>query len=1307
MTELTRHTRRLPEERPPIDEQFWPVNMLLLVLGASTTCLLAVYAEFNPTQLLAEGWMWLVGIWFAVVAVIWIAWRLGDAAARRLQLSAVLALLLVELALVHVGPQVVFIKPPPNQNVSRTTAPDDADEAQPALPPVINAPEAPPKQFEFEKNVAVEAPPEAALAPVPTPQPEPLSAPPRPPAADTLAMAPQPQIQPLPNERPRKEETVPRQADNESQLSRQLAAARAVSDAPAAPQVTRNPAADAPALAAEATTTTFARPADGPERRLASRAAASAKLLEPAGPADVGSASPLGRRPEIAAPALIAPDAVAMKSDPNDRRQLTQPTTNSAPIAVDVAPSNGGQIAALPEPIRSSERRQSAGPLAAPRSIATQIADVRPMPQTLPLRDPGPAPDRAGGLQYLARVEQPAAVRATGPVPLAQSTLLKFEPIAAAGQPGTPAPAEAIASPTATVRTGPAGTATGRFAPAHAPAALTNANSSDEIATGPSRIANNTSIGRAVAGGPEKLSGSGPVDDSTLPPNVGAERLPVVGRAPQGLGPASVAVDSPSGGAASGAPAASSGTAGGAVGPEAANTVANATRGSGGSGTVGTGLGKPNFTGNGLSGEAAAGSGVNPTRVAGGGVRPGSGLSATDALAAGSPASSYGDGTSNDVVHGARGPFAASSRADGLVLPSDPASMGTSSLVGPTAGEPGGSRIGGGGSGVGAGGIAGRIGTGAAAAGFARPTVPGGHGTGLAGDDAATGAGGNGAGSGIGTGTGRSGIGRAGSAGSGDQLASAGGDDRPHREFGVARASGLGVDSIATTPGGTGNGSGGGNGDPNGTGSPAGNGTNGNGTAGGNGTGIGQPGPVESSGGIIGGIGRGGGIGTSTVMVPGQSGVGGLGEAVERRAGNISRQAQPLGEVVALSTDERYIRREVGGPRATASATVLDARGSFIKRVEGSGTNRGRAAQSQQLDLRIARALEYLERQQRADGSWSLHPGERDKSRPQDNGEIHSDTAATGLSLLAFLGARHHHLEAAGPHNATIQNGIDYLIQHQKPNGELFVESDANSNYGARTYSHAIATLALCEAYGMTGDPRVRKPAQKAIDWALANQHKTLGGWRYLPQNTCDTSVTGWMFAALDAGSRAQLDVPRKAFTGVDNWLELATAANSHNALYVYNPQAVDDEKPVNGVRNVRTHQRLASPVNTAVGLYVRLTRGWNPQDPRILAGADYLLEHLPAHTPEARNTYYWYYATQVLYHVQGSRWERWQRRLSDELTNTQVLEGPMAGSWDPLGDVADKWGSTAGRTYVTAMNLLSLEAGSRIADSPTPLSAP
>ncbi len=88
-------------------------------------------------------------------------------------------------------------------------------------------------------------------------------------------------------------------------------------------------------------------------------------------------------------------------------------------------------------------------------------------------------------------------------------------------------------------------------------------------------------------------------------------------------------------------------------------------------------------------------------------------------------------------------------------------------------------------------------------------------------------------------------------------------------------------------------------------------------------------------------------------------------------------------------------------------------------------------------------------------------------------------------------------------------------------------------------------------------------------------------------------------------------------------------------------------------------------------------------------------LEHPPSFAGQdnpRRDTYYWYNATQVMFHMQGEHWEKWQGRLYPLLATTQVQEGDFAGSWAPIDPVPDRWGPSAGRLYLTAFNLLSLE---------------
>ena len=56
-------------------------------------------------------------------------------------------------------------------------------------------------------------------------------------------------------------------------------------------------------------------------------------------------------------------------------------------------------------------------------------------------------------------------------------------------------------------------------------------------------------------------------------------------------------------------------------------------------------------------------------------------------------------------------------------------------------------------------------------------------------------------------------------------------------------------------------------------------------------------------------------------------------------------------------------------------------------------------------------------------------------------------------------------------------------------------------------YSHGLATIALCEAYGMTGDQNVGMAAQRAVNYIIAAQNKATGGWRYNPG---ETAIPRW-----------------------------------------------------------------------------------------------------------------------------------------------------------------------------------------------------
>ncbi len=325
----------------------------------------------------------------------------------------------------------------------------------------------------------------------------------------------------------------------------------------------------------------------------------------------------------------------------------------------------------------------------------------------------------------------------------------------------------------------------------------------------------------------------------------------------------------------------------------------------------------------------------------------------------------------------------------------------------------------------------------------------------------------------------------------------------------------------------------------------------------------------------------------------------------------------------------------------------------------------------------IERGLEFLAKHQREDGSWRLEDF-------GDEPRLRSDTAATALALLSFQGAGYSHEQFR--YQKTCKRAIDWLIDNQKADGDLYRPMDEASDLNAWIYSHAIASLALCEAYGMTQDESIRKGAQRSIDFLAAGQDPSAGGWRYSPRIGSDTSVTGWAMMALKSAELAGLKVPPKVFVGISKWLSGSEASAQERYLYRYNWLANTPEA---------IHGRIPTPVMTSVGLLMRFYLGWRRTTPDMQRGTDWLLDRPPSlGTPQApqRDTYYWYYASQVMFHMGGERWQKWYRTLDPILIDTQETEGKYAGSWNPSGEIPDAWGPYAGRLYVTTMNLLSLE---------------
>ncbi len=339
-----------------------------------------------------------------------------------------------------------------------------------------------------------------------------------------------------------------------------------------------------------------------------------------------------------------------------------------------------------------------------------------------------------------------------------------------------------------------------------------------------------------------------------------------------------------------------------------------------------------------------------------------------------------------------------------------------------------------------------------------------------------------------------------------------------------------------------------------------------------------------------------------------------------------------------------------------------DPSGHRLAMIGGSATKQG--------DLAIAAALNWFYRHQESGGSWSLsHFAHHCKGREcRGASNIRADAGATALALLCFLAAGQTH-KTDGPYRDAVQRAVFWLIKRQTSDGDLSAGAEQPM------YSHGLATIALCEAYGMTKDPKIGNPAQAAVAFIERAQNRDTGSWRYEPQrHDGDTSVFGWQVMALKSAQMAGLAVSSFNLENCHRWLQLV-AKGDHRGLFCYQ------------------YGREPGPAMTAVGLLCRQYLGAKANDADMIEGKEYLRAHPPENSDNAiRDTYYWYYATQVMFNLGGPEWFQWNRNMRRVLTQTQCQSGCAMGSWDPERPAPDIWGMKGGRLVTTTLSALTLE---------------
>jgi hypothetical protein len=318
---------------------------------------------------------------------------------------------------------------------------------------------------------------------------------------------------------------------------------------------------------------------------------------------------------------------------------------------------------------------------------------------------------------------------------------------------------------------------------------------------------------------------------------------------------------------------------------------------------------------------------------------------------------------------------------------------------------------------------------------------------------------------------------------------------------------------------------------------------------------------------------------------------------------------------------------------------------------EGGGTARSEEA--------VERGLEWLSLHQAPDGGWYTDTFQTSgKCECGDQGEKH-DIAGTAFGLLPFLGAGEVHAGSKYARNVT--RGLEYL--RRKQNKE-------KGNFSDNAYENALATIAFCEAFGLTRDPRLKSSAQAAVNFIVGAQYSD-GSWGYTAGTKGDLSVTGWQFSALKTAYYARLSVPESSFRNVARFLD--SVADPSGLGYGYNAPST-------------------ARATSATGLLCREYLGWTARRPELTKGMNQLA--LNTVTADAPSIYFLFYATQAMHHFGGKTWETWNPKTRDLLLELQDIgktpgRSHQKGSWSPYGDEYAKQG---GRLMFTSLSLLTLE---------------
>ena len=362
--------------------------------------------------------------------------------------------------------------------------------------------------------------------------------------------------------------------------------------------------------------------------------------------------------------------------------------------------------------------------------------------------------------------------------------------------------------------------------------------------------------------------------------------------------------------------------------------------------------------------------------------------------------------------------------------------------------------------------------------------------------------------------------------------------------------------------------------------------------------------------------------------------------------------------------------------------TMRSMTGSRTPGSIGKFTSGGNMYGDAQTEGAVLKALRWLKKTQKSNGSWSPAP-----------------ISNTGLAILAFLA--HGETPASKEFGQTVQNAMQFLIDSlttktDKAGNKVVTFKGTDGN----EYATLIATYALCEAYGMTRNPNTKIVAEQTLQRIVDNQSPT-GGWDYGMNKTStrdDMSYAGWALQALKAGKMAGMH-PKGLDECIKKAIKCLKTRNFRNGGFNYTAGGNPTGLTATGCLAM---QLLGYMNEKEVKESLETMRPWTPS----FTGekGKKLSEGLPTHNPQ----YYCYYAAQCKYQAgmcQGATpanvktWQDWNVAMKalyprTIITLPETIEGPdgkprKIGYWKWVADETCKGGGDTMTTCLCALQLM------------------